>query len=339
MRYYDRIEKELSVWNSLSGRQAEMIYNAAHTVTGGGHGKNRSSLQNVQTAYSRIHAVLVHENTKRVLFDSRQASEFAKNGIQMPASAAEKIQLPFDQFYLEFTEPITLALQEPGFNEQAHALLIAALPHGNLQVTMFLQDKSPTGEEVFVDRSWFVNPEWKAFSRATLMKEDPDPSIIPYADGNELIVAGEKPDYPDRHIGWWERVIEHYTTLVQWIVVYMMAKSIEIVEEPLSRSARRRLERQSIPNPWHIVRVEPRFVKRTNGSTEDVGSSHGYRYDVMGHLRFKTNGTVEWVRPHQRGLQHELYIPKVSNFEGGKIPDERISDYFEGKYEVSNSNT
>ena len=41
--------------------------------------------------------------------------------------------------------------------------------------------------------------------------------------------------------------------------------------------------------------------------------------------------TIEWVRPHQRGLRHTRYVPKTSRFDAGKIPDERMLDAFEGK--------
>ena len=66
---------------------------------------------------------------------------------------------------------------------------------------------------------------------------------------------------------------------------------------------------------------------------------HRYRYDVMGHIRFGRHRlrdgsyreTVEWVRPYQRGLANGVYIPKVSEFRGGKVPDSRMRDYFGGR--------
>jgi hypothetical protein len=106
-----------------------------------------------------------------------------------------------------------------------------------------------------------------------------------------------------------------------------MAKSVKIREEqePMSRQVRRALEREKkIPAPWHVVYVEPKTgVKGTPGGGE--GAEHGYRYDVIGHLRcgrHKTKDgyreTIEWVSDHQRGLKHELYIPKTYQVEGNR---------------------
>lgn len=63
-------------------------------------------------------------------------------------------------------------------------------------------------------------------------------------------------------------------------------------------------------------RLEPYYICRIKGVQYDghatgEGSKHSIRYDVRGHFRRMTNGKTIWVRPHQRGLQNELYIPKT----------------------------
>ena len=72
------------------------------------------------------------------------------------------------------------------------------------------------------------------------------------------------------------------------------------------------LTRKGLPNPWHIVTVQPRTVGG-NGGANGRGTGHRYRYryryDVMGFPRRGRHRlkdgtyreTVEWVRPHQRG--------------------------------------
>ena len=54
-------------------------------------------------------------------------------------------------------------------------------------------------------------------------------------------------------------------------------------------------------------------IRKTKGETHETGqgSTHGYRYDVMGHFRRLPDGRLTWVRAHQRGVEHELYKPKV----------------------------
>ena len=137
---------------------------------------------------------------------------------------------------------------------------------------------------------------------------------------------------PGRYAGYWERIINKYTEFFSWVMLYTVAKGIEIVEEPLPRHERRRIARaeqkgEVIPEPWQIVRVEPTLRKKyenASRSGDAPKSKHGYRYDVRGHLR---NGkhklrdgsykySVEWVPAHQRGLKNELYIPKTHSYEG-----------------------
>ena len=54
---------------------------------------------------------------------------------------------------------------------------------------------------------------------------------------------------------------------------------------------------------------------REKGETGEGGVKHGFRYDVAGHFRRLSAGRLIWVRPHQRGLAHELYVPSVRKVE------------------------
>ena len=134
----------------------------------------------------------------------------------------------------------------------------------------------------------------------------------------------------------WASNLLLYSGLTNWLLVYMMAKGGRITEEPLPPQQRRLLARKGLPNPWHVVTVEPRFSD-SGSPPGGTANRHSFRYDVMGHLRFGNHRlrdgsyreTIEWVRPHQRGLANEMYIPKVSYFRSGKVPDERMRRYFE----------
>jgi len=64
--------------------------------------------------------------------------------------------------------------------------------------------------------------------------------------------------------------------------------------------------------PYYTVEVAPGY--RSAGG-EGAGAKHGYRYDVAAHFRRLTDGWPIWVRPHQRGLAHELYMPSVRKVE------------------------
>lgn len=160
---------------------------------------------------------------------------------------------------------------------------------------------------------------------------------------NMLQVTDTKRDdwKSNRKIGWWEELTAKYAELFSWILTYINAKSITIQQMPMSRQRKRLHARKKgkMPEPWHIVEIEPKYIEAYGDRGEETGTgiTHGYRYDVMGHLRFGKHHrkslhdvddrcpgapcfshTIEWVPPHQRGLQHTLYIPKTYKASGGK---------------------
>ena len=153
-----------------------------------------------------------------------------------------------------------------------------------------------------------------------------------------FVPAGDPLGMEDRYIGWWERTVLSYSSLLSWTLTYMMSKGIEIAEERLPRAMRRREQKKDIPKPWHIVQVEPR-LRTSGGDGEMEGqqrSAHNIRYDVIGHLRCiqrknedgTTSNSFVWVRPHQRGLANDIYVPKTSNFKGGKETHPVMNSYF-----------
>lgn len=313
-------------------------------------------------------------NTKRMLFDSRQAAVF--DDIEPPpANIQRKLKLPFKQFYLEFTDPLALANSEPGYNDMTRAFLItdAALPYtwgeitGELtQVVLFGTDLKD-GNLSYFDRSWKVDlARGSALTTMAAYRSGEDvPDRIPlphHLPDEEYWPAGVRftreiweqiKDVPSgklprnhlslemarpEELSWLEVSILNDTALISWCIAYMLAKSIVIVEEQLPRSERRRqLKEGKLPEPWHVVKVDPKmYIGRKPGEGE--GTAHSYRYDVIGHLRFgrhkRGDGTysetIEWVAPHQRGLANSIYIPKTSYFEKGRTIAEPMQRYFEG---------
>ena len=122
----------------------------------------------------------------------------------------------------------------------------------------------------------------------------------------------------------------------------MMAKGISIVEQRLAKKERKQLQSKKAPvRPWHVIVVEPQF-SQSNGAGMHEGRQHSYRYDVMGHLRFGNHHakdsegnwirrrTVEWIAPHQRGVQHSRYVPAVRQYKKGKATHPAFREYMEG---------
>jgi len=298
-------------------------------------------------------------NTKRILFDTRQAALFSELD-KVPEDIQARIKTPFETFYLEFTEPVMVGEQEPGYGADfIRGILIASdvmkaskqsrnkiellsLSH----VTVFL---TTINEVQYIDRSWKLDiPSGRVFVTAKSASSNPDPSEMPekVAKSNTFIEAYSllRPSLDlenRRYIGWWERITTHYSAFISWILVYMMAKGISIQEQAMTKKERKKLERnkQSV-QPWHVIVVEPQITH--SGVVSSEGTKHSYRYDVMGHLRFgkhrikTTEGwsyrrVVEWVPPHQRGLQHSKYIPALRRYKEGKAIHPVFKEYLEGK--------
>ena len=285
---------------------------------------------------------LMDAGTKRLIFDSRQAAVFDDLGHAPEPVMQSKLQMPFEQMYIEFTEPILLSVGEPGRRDFMRALFIHPVQHGRIQVIAFLTNHDL---DHLVDRAFIYDlPTGSAIMRVDTATSEgsklPEHIEDDYlaGDTNREFVCEGLPDTPGRVVGWLETVCMGYASLVSWILGYMMAKSIVIETQHVSRQQRRAAERKgAVPAPWHLVMLEPRFTQGVTGA--DDSGKHGHRYDVIGHLRMgrhrKGDGTysntIEWVSPHQRGLEHELYIPKTIGVREGHRQDPDSAAYFRGE--------
>ncbi len=270
-----------------------------------------------------------------------------------------KLHMPFPMFYLEFTEPILFGTAEPGKRDFLRALLISSSDYYGIkgtirlqsqeddtkmedvsiplcQATAFLTSTGERGEPEFIDRSWKFSLE-HGIAFTTVNSAIAGGSEIPSDWPMEAYVPCTLPiaHAPDRIVGWYENTVTDYTTLITWILTYLMAKSIVVVQEPESRQVRRARERQNLPAMWHVVKLDPKFYTARKPSEEEPQWHHGHQYDVIGHLRFgrhKTkegfSETIEWVPPHRRGLANDLYIPKTYKVDRGKVVSQRMKEYF-----------
>lgn len=318
--------------------------------------------------------LLKSEDTKLLMFDARQAQLFDDMNEKPPKNIQEKLHMPFDQMFIEFSEPILCQGQEPERRDYLRGILITKekadvqipwqderngelrwLTLGGRQIFVFLTARDEFGYHEYIDRSftWNLETGW-AFTTCGIAREEPDPSEIPddWKDEDRILAggkilsrspifrSGEAPDpVENRHIGWWENAICSYSSLISWVLTYTMAKSVKVLEIQPSRQQRRWMERKNIkPKPWHMVKVEPKFVHRSGkiGPEQEPSWRHSYRYDVIGFLRFgrhkKGDGsyseTIEWVAPHQRGLANDLYVPSTHKVERGKVISKRMKSYF-----------
>ena len=336
-RFYDLLLAQVSNWPEI--RKEGLRIKELRPTRG---------LSNLWEAYRAYSSVLTDPNTKRLLFDSRQATVFADLAEAPPERAQQILHTPFETFYLELTEPILVGENETDRPDFIRAFLFSSnvmpiqvegkeVPLSS--VTAFLTSRDNERLE-FVDRTWKLHLQLgMAFVSVAAAVENPDPSELPAnLKREQYFLSGHSLDIENRHVGWWERTTQTYTGLFSWMMLYCMAKGIYIEQEQITRQQRRWLEQHpKLPQPWHVVKVEPKFISER--AEEGEGFHHSYRYDVIGHLRFtqhrvkQEDGSlgkkdyVEWVQAHQRGLNNSLYIPKTYQVEGGKTLHPRFQEY------------
>ena len=321
--------------------------------------------------YSRLRAsyllsILDDPNTRRMIFSGAQMRQFDDTAVPIPNAYQKLLRLPFDQYWMEFDEPIQISVQEPGRDDKyLRGLLIKTLPSElrtanapAIQCVAFYVEGDVGNPDFYTDEAFQLElSTGRVFGSYRAIHETVDPSVYPIAEGElaereirradgdgisgegEWVFFGEELDRPTRYIGWYERQALHLANLFYWSLTYIMAKGIQILKVDPSRAERRRAARAGIiPQPWHVVQVEPRITLVMGDTAGQVGRQHSYRYDVMGHLRFGRHklsdgtyrDTVEFVRPHQRGLANSLYIPKTYNVRAGKVEHPMMQDYWEG---------
>ena len=114
--------------------------------------------------------------------------------------------------------------------------------------------------------------------------------------------------YTDQHFAANKRTLRN---LAVACVAYLNCVNLALEKHEAPAKVQRRRVRDGKPPilPYYTVVVAPAY--RGEEDAEAHGSSHGFRYDVRGHFRRLADGRLIWVRPHQRGLAHELYVPGV----------------------------
>ena len=302
--------------------------------------RRHALVNDVQRFMARQFAGMMESpRTKRILFDSRQAALFAELGERPPQDVQETVRPPFDRFFLELDEPIVLGGSGPedapdSPTNLCRAFMLLHQPDIDLtQVVMYFTTSDwsvETGDGYFDARIFMLDLQngLPLASAKTLREQGVnDKTLVPDDLAEDaLVLVTDREEWAAFE---WPSNLLVYAGLTDWILTYMLARGIRIVEEPLPRQQRRALARKGLPNPWHIVTVGSHTV---GGNTGGAGSrqGHRYRYDVMGFIRRGRHRlkdgtyreTVEWVRPHQRGLRNQTYIPRVSRFEAEDAPEQ-----------------
>jgi hypothetical protein len=317
--------------------QAQYLNEIALQRRGSGRATRNTTRVPVGWRAEVVRHIFDDPETRRMVIDARQAVLFAE--LEEMPPIVDRLRAPFGQCYVEFTEPITLAEPEPGFDEELLAFTVTDATNNDgrsvFAVLLFFRSTTADGRVFYTDRGFTLAAETgQGFSLFPNFRDfEPDVSTFPDEVMDRIAASGEPADnwYVEARAegdgrGLWERLVASYAAFISWTISYMTARGVIIVEVAESRQIVRAAKRRGeSPRPWHVVTVKPTHYE--NADDEGGGGrEHGYRYDVRGHLRIgrhkRGDGTyreqIEWVRPHQRGLKHSLYIPKTYAYDGGR---------------------
>jgi hypothetical protein len=209
---------------------------------------------------------------------------------------------PFPEMIFQFTHPIP----------EKDLGLTGAMPSGNIKrndAVMGLVVGWPVegGKGPFYDSENLINViayyQSTSFNRSLL-----------YIDGNgsvayERTIGGYVPGgKEDKQI---------ITNLALWCIAYINSPKMQI-EKVLgaSEGVNRKREKagKNKLEDYYILKVRDERIKYTPppaGTLRVTGSKHSFKYDVRSHPRKLPTGKVIIIPAHQRGLENEVYKPKV----------------------------
>ncbi len=233
--------------------------------------------------WAKATAFLVSDS-QIVLFDIAQAKVFwnivETGGHLLPVDEAK---LPFDSVWLEFSEPLggLVAETDSGASFLNLSAIFLREYEGSIEATLIRSDNDLIGQFAFRKDEAHGLSEWA---------ED---VLCNFSDYERLL------------------------PLVNACLSYINCENIYLEKQgevPEAVNRKREKKGKSRLEPYYVCRI--RGVQYDSDGTGE-GSKHGIRYDVRGHFRRLTTGKTIWVRPHQRGLTNELYVPKVYHMAAG----------------------
>lgn len=240
-------------------------------------------------------------DSQTIVFSTEQAEVFQGMG----ATYAESIDylLPFSRIYLQLTKPLPIRFENADL--QLFALILK-------------QIMSPGG---------VVDDSNKDYIILTPGQSEGDITYVNSVCGMVIHETGGMGSY---QISWMHTTTDAWLSrgctgsdLLKAMAVgcigYINCENIYLHKEgqiPDKVNRKREREGKKVLEPYYVCRI--RGVQYdSNGEPTGEGTHHGFRYDVRGHFRKLATGKTTWVRPHQRGLQNELYIPKTYVVEKG----------------------
>lgn len=271
--------------------------------------------------YDYANAMDIAEKGKTIIFSSEQASVFSH--LSDSYTDALEYKLPFGDVIIQFDKPVDAPSMRVnnGHSNKLVALLLRQWEENTVQHNLLtqammkeakefglpqyrVQDLIVTDDDFFIQNVCVAVYDAMHVARFTWHASASKEELFSYIvdDGTKNLMA------------WFRNMAIACIGYINCENVYLEKQGE--VDEAVNR--KREAKGKSRLEPYYVCRI--RGVQYDSHATGE-GSKHGIRYDVRGHFRRLETGKTIWVRPHQRGLQNELYVPKVYKVEKGSKPE------------------
>lgn len=259
--------------------------------------------------------IKIAHDARPILFSAEQADVFSK--IPHYAEAID-FRLPFSDLFLQFSRPIKIGYTPRGEHDIDRCSLLA------VAIRQESHTRQEIDEQIIVDSRYgklsidlpqdgdtiFVNT-------ISLVYEDMGTESIKWASGGDQVFSFD--DETRRN------AVLHWKNVIVSCIGYINCENIYLEKQgevPEAVNRKREAKGKSRLEPYYVCRIKG---VQYDGHATGEGSKHGIRYDVRGHFRRLETGKTIWVRPHQRGLTNELYVPKVYKVSKGAKPASNVN--------------
>lgn len=253
--------------------------------------------------------ILSLEHGQTIVFSQEQASVF----MDVTREYTERLdfRLPFQNVYLSLSAPLTVPcwMGDEWRDDQIIGLAIS-----QKEITPdTLSYIEKLGDNPFILNPIAPNLDVGLINECHVVYEDRETTHFAWMSNSEheLVVDQFGPVYES-----WS----NFKRLAIACIGYINCENIYLEKQgevPEAVNRKREAKGKSRLEPYYVCRIKG--VQYDNHATGE-GSKHGIRYDVRGHFRRLETGKTIWVRPHQRGLTNELYVPKVYQVSKGAKP-------------------
>jgi len=228
-----------------------------------------------------LSAILLHAKT--IFFPALQAQVFA--ALSHEYTDRLRYSLPFDAVLLQFSEPVEVSGRKligialaADVWDQADYEKFASMY--TAQAAAVLPDQTELHQAIGVFEDGYTKALWQVHDREMVFDADADAVI------KNLAIA---------------------------CIGYINCENVTLQANQTvdDKANRKRAAKGKAP-------ILPIYICRLRGAQYDgagdsgtSGRHVGFRFDVRGHFRQLADGRTTWVQAHQRGVAHELYVPKI----------------------------